>query len=122
MTHLEEILVVEDDPSIRECLVQLLQSEGYQVTSVTNGQEALDYLSSSPRPCLIFLDLMMPVMDGFTFLQKLQEMENHCHIPVVVSSAVADRKVLKGPVAVLTKPYQIESILKLAHQYCGTKK
>ena len=60
------ILVVDDDPDIRDSLREVLEDEGYDVASVGNGREALDYLKqASPRPWVILLDLMMPVMDGW---------------------------------------------------------
>ena len=63
----KRILVVEDDTSIRELLVELLESEGYGVASAVNGLEALKYLQSNENPDLILIDLMMPVMDGYAF-------------------------------------------------------
>lgn len=63
----KQILVVEDDTSIRELLVELLESEGYVVSSAVNGLEGIKYLQSQQTPDLILIDLMMPVMDGYSF-------------------------------------------------------
>src|SRR5579862_4602951 len=64
------ILIVDDDPDIRDSLKEVLEDEGYEVNGVANGREALDYLRKSPRPCVILLDLMMPVMDGWQFRRE----------------------------------------------------
>ena len=72
MSH-STILLIEDDDSIREITQELLESEGYGVSTAANGQAALENLAKmEPLPCLILLDLMMPVMDGLTMLEKLR--------------------------------------------------
>ncbi|MEO5970924.1 MAG: response regulator, partial [Bdellovibrionia bacterium] len=58
------ILIIEDEETIRDSLQFFLEFEGYQVYSASNGREGLDILSKLDLPCLILLDLMMPVMDG----------------------------------------------------------
>ncbi len=60
----KDILVVEDDAGIREALRMILELEGYNIREASNGKEGLEVLKSMPRPCLILLDLMMPIMDG----------------------------------------------------------
>ena len=67
------ILIVDDDPDIRDSLKEVLEDEGYEVNGVANGREALDYLRKSPRPCVILLDLMMPVMDGWQFRKEQKQ-------------------------------------------------
>src|SRR5690606_10740757 len=89
----KKILIVEDDPEIREALVELLESEGYWVDCKINGQDALDYLQeeASPRgkglPSIILLDLMMPVMDGWRFRAEQQKDPVLNQVPIVVMSA-----------------------------------
>src|SRR4051812_3356720 len=86
------VLVVDDDPDILEALAEILEAEGFEVWRAKNGREALDRLN--PRlPDLILLDLMMPVMDGWEFSQKLREKEDARKLPIIVLSA--DRNV--GP-------------------------
>ena len=63
------ILLVEDEPAIRENLKQLLELEGYPVFTAADGREGLSALKSMPRPCLVLLDLLMPVMNGSSFLR-----------------------------------------------------
>lgn len=114
----KSILVVEDDDSIRHCMVQLLRLEGYQVIAASNGKDALKLLPETP--CLIFLDLMMPVMDGWELLERLNQMKSH-HIPIVISSAISEGVKISGATAVIKKPYQIETILNLAKKYYATR-
>ena len=79
--------VVEDDPDIRETLRNVLECEGYRVVTSCNGARALDALRSGPAPDLILLDLMMPVMDGWSF-RRAQLLEPALrHIPVLLLSA-----------------------------------
>src|SRR5690606_16492213 len=66
------MLVVEADVDVRETLEDILESEGYTVTTAANGQEALERLSGAALPCVVLLDLMMPVMNGREFLAALR--------------------------------------------------
>src|SRR5690606_31199014 len=67
------ILVVEDDPEILESLCDVLELEGYQVVAASNGQQALEQLRRMSRPCLVLLDLMLPVMDGKELLATIRQ-------------------------------------------------
>ena len=111
----EPILVVEDDPDVRDALVLVLEREGYAVTSANNGQEALERLRAAP-PALVILDLMLPVMDGFEFrVQQLQD-PALARVPVIVLSSGGDlsRKVEPMHVeACLSKPLDLEELLAL---------
>jgi CheY-like chemotaxis protein len=85
------ILVVEDNPDIRSAVALLLESMGCVVATSENGQNALHRLHESERlPDLILLDLLMPVMDGWRFLQEKSKRFEWQAIPTVVLSAVAD--------------------------------
>jgi CheY-like chemotaxis protein len=87
------VLVVEDDEDIRESLAQVLRDEGYAVAAAANGREALAQLrSDEPRPDIILLDLMMPVMDGWQFRVAQQEDPQLAAIPVVILTALSDAK------------------------------
>src|SRR4051812_25195654 len=71
MQKTKQVLVVEDDASIRELLTELLETESYHVITAQNGADALALFERKiVHPCLILLDLMMPVMDGPTFLKE----------------------------------------------------
>jgi hypothetical protein len=80
------VLVVEDDPETREILRRLLEKEGCQVIAAENGRVALERLAES-QPMLILLDLMMPEMDGFQFIDRVRQHENWRTIPIVVVTA-----------------------------------
>lgn len=77
------VLIAEDDAAIRDVVAEALSDEGYAVTAVANGQEALDRCHAV-APDVVLLDLMMPVMDGFQFLKHGQ---GGCPAPVIVMSA-----------------------------------
>src|SRR5690349_1848715 len=83
------VLVVEDSTDARQMLASLLEVEGFAVRTAANGREALDQLRAGPPPCLILLDLMMPVMDGYQFRAEQRQDPGLSPIPVVVVSAVA---------------------------------
>ena len=82
------ILVVEDHDSARTALTKLLSSTGYDVVEAPNGSEALAQLATGPRPDLILLDLMMPVMDGWEFMKRQRRDWHLCTIPTIVVSGV----------------------------------
>ncbi len=113
------LLLVEDDPDIRESVSELLEEEGYCVWQATNGREALDVLEAGCRPDVILLDLMMPVMTGWEFLSRQQALD--ASIPVCVISGVADRldtRVYPGSITAVTKPAHWPRILDLIRRYC----
>ncbi len=114
------ILVVEDDQDIRESLQEVLSSEGYQVRTARHGLDALQQLrSSATLPNLILLDLMMPVMDGRSFLKQIQE-ENPTQwgaIPVVLISASGEAMHPDLETAsTLRKPIDLESLFEVVQQ------
>ncbi len=116
----KRILVVEDDNSIRELLVELLQSEGYEVASAINGLEGLKYLQTQHAPNLILIDLMMPVMDGYSFRTEQLKNPAWSKIPVVVMSAEANAKEKMknfGITAFLSKPVELDTILKTVERF-----
>lgn len=118
----KHILLIEDDRDILEVLKDLLESEGYQVTAVENGQEAFNFLNfASELPDLILVDLMMPVMDGFRFRELQRTHERFKRIPVVVMSAdgqIEPKKERLGVDAFLKKPLDLELFLNtIIHQW-----
>ncbi len=115
------VLVVDDDDAIRDSLSMLLEDEGYPVATASNGQEALDYLQSGPRPCLILLDLKMPVMNGQEFRSAQQLDADISAIPVAVISAHVTTQV-RAEVeadAFLPKPVDIDALLETVERYCS---
>jgi CheY-like chemotaxis protein len=84
------ILLVEDEASIREVMEEVLRAEGYGVVCADNGADALETLRGGLRPCIIILDLMMPVMDGWQFRAAQMRDAELLKIPTVVYSAVGN--------------------------------
>ena len=114
-----QILVVEDDEAIRGLLTEVLRDDGYDVREAANGAEALEYVRGH-RPDLIVLDLMMPVMDGWTFAERLREQRRK--IPIIVISAANDVKRharAVGAVDVIPKPFDIDSLLPRIERVAG---
>ncbi len=117
---LKRILVVDDDPDIRETLAELLQEEGYAVTSAAHGGEALLSLRAEPRPGLILLDLMMPIMDGWQFRAEQKKDPELASIPVVIISATGRDELVSslGAAQFLKKPINLEQLLAAVEQHC----
>ncbi|HET6725169.1 MAG TPA: response regulator [Gammaproteobacteria bacterium] len=117
------VLIVEDDHDVRESLVMLLEMEGYATVVADHGQEALDYLESEPQqPCLILLDLMMPVMDGFEFRARQKSNPSLSDIPVVIMSAAGNiHEKLPGLEAKLyiKKPMDFSEVADAVGRYCN---
>src|SRR5690606_27615215 len=87
----KKVLIVEDDVCLREVFAMMIQMDGHTVIEAENGQHALEILNHFPeRPDCILLDLMMPVMDGKTFIQNIKEMPAHKDIPIIVCSAYGE--------------------------------
>lgn len=114
------LLVVDDDPDIREVLQLVLASRGYEVALAEDGLDALEKLREI-RPCLILLDLMMPRMSGFDFLEERSRRAELASIPVVVVSAYDDLATpLEGVAAVVPKPAQLQKLLGTVELLCGS--
>ena len=112
------VLIVDDDPGIRCLLSELLSDEGYAVETATNGCEALSLLRRV-RPCLILLDIMMPVLDGWGFCREQQRRPDVADIPVALMSA-GDTLVRPQPpcrpVALFPKPFDLDQLVdRLRH-------
>ena len=88
--HRCSVLVVDDDPDVRELLRVALSAEGYYVAGVANGRDALHHLRSHADTCIIVLDLMLPVMDGVQFRTAQLRDRSLAWIPVVVTSGLDD--------------------------------
>ena len=113
------ILIVEDDESIRETLKLALEFEGYEVRTAENGHEGLKILPKIPKPCLILLDLMMPVMNGWDFAAALDKDVFLAPIPIVVVTAFGDKaKTLNQASSVIKKPVNLELLFKTVRHYC----
>ncbi len=106
------LLVVEDDADIREALDGLLSMEGFRVSGCSNGREALDWLRASPKPDLILLDLMMPIMDGWQFRVAQKDDPELATIPVLALSADSTAKAAAiDAEAYLKKPVDYDTLI-----------
>ncbi len=116
-----EILLVEDDADIREDLAALLRDEGFSVKTATNGRDALQQLAGAPPPCVILLDLMMPVMSGWDFRAKQLADPALAAVPVVLLSAATDlprhASQLKAN-GYLAKPIELEQLFEVVQRHC----
>jgi CheY-like chemotaxis protein len=112
------VLVVEDDDDIRNAIVDLLESEGYCTEAAENGKEALEKLYHIPKPCLVLLDMMMPIMNGRQFLDEVMKDSKLAPLPILIVSAVAEKSNTAGSVGFLKKPIDIDVVLNVVSQYC----
>jgi CheY-like chemotaxis protein len=109
------VLVVEDEPDIREIVVEFLLGEGFQVYAAANGQEAITVLHAIAQPALVLADMMMPVMDGPALIAALREDDQFASLPVVVVSA--------SPLAPegyrrIKKPFDLNDLLHIVEEFC----
>ena len=115
-----KILVIDDSEDMRSLVKCLLEPEGYEIKEASNGQAALDLLSSEAPPGLILLDHMMPIMDGPDFLKKieLEFSEIFAKVPVILftGTAAEDTPVIKA-VEIVSKPVKVETLLYLVKKY-----
>ncbi len=112
------VLVVDDDPDILEALSEILEAEGFEIRRARNGKEALERLEPDP-PRLILLDLMMPVMDGWEFAQRLKQRPKVAAIPIIVLSAdrnVSNKAAEIGAVGHLAKPFELNDLLDMVRR------
>jgi CheY-like chemotaxis protein len=115
-------MIVDDDHDIREVVGQLLRDCDYAPIAAKNGRDAIDQLHAmDEKPCLILLDLMMPVMNGYEFREAQHADADLCDIPVVVMSAhrptAAQARELRIT-AILRKPFSVQSLLRAVATAC----
>src|SRR5262252_4292670 len=113
------VLVVEDDPDIRDIVQDLLESEGYDVIPASHGKQALEFLrevKDSARPALVILDMMMPLVDGRQVLEAMRREPRLASIPVLVISAVVREKP-EGASGFLRKPVSLEKLFEAVRSF-----
>ncbi len=117
-----QVLVVEDDPDLLEALSVALEAEGFAVGRARHGLDALGQLRAGHRPCLILLDLMMPIMNGWQFRHEQRQDSELSRIPVVVVSAKTDSAQHAAWLeadAYIEKPVSLATLLEVVQKYCG---
>jgi CheY-like chemotaxis protein len=117
------ILIVEDDADSRAMLAAMLTLHGYSATLAANGAEGLQHARHSP-PCLILLDLMMPVMDGRSFRAEQLADPALASIPVMVISGRHNARSMAtelGAIGVIAKPILMDTLLAVVRKHCDAR-
>jgi CheY-like chemotaxis protein len=118
---MKTVMVVEDDEDVRDTLAMALGEEGYEVETACHGRVALDKLAMMPEgaPCLVLLDLMMPVMTGQELLAELHARGKATTYPVVVLSAQSENAAGLGARRLMKKPIKLAHLLEVVKDVCG---
>ena len=120
VTH--QVLVVEDDPALREIYAGALRGYGHEVRTAGDGAEALERLQNGWAPCVVFLDLRMPGMDGWELSRRLHADERWSELPVVVVAAHfrIDKEAAEiGAASWLQKPFDLARLDEETKALCG---
>jgi CheY-like chemotaxis protein len=117
--HRHRVLIVEDDAALRAMMATALAD--CDVSTASEGAEALR-LAGNERPCVIFLDLMMPGMNGWQFMEQLRIHVPIPSIPIVAVTAYGSPEGLRslGAADYLKKPFHIDVLRKMVAKHCGT--
>ena len=107
------VLVVEDDPDVRQTAVDLLEANGFTVVEAANGREALEIVGADPTIRVMFTDVMMPGISGTTLAQRAMEIRPD--LKVLLTSAFL-RDAAVGDIEVLQKPYREEDLVARLEQ------
>jgi CheY-like chemotaxis protein len=113
------ILIVEDDPDVREALGGALRDAGLAVDAAIDGMDGLDQLRSGAPPSLVLLDLRMPRLCGEEFLRAMRDDEAYEHVPVITMSAGPDPEASAEVVAHLHKPFDLHGLLQIVLAVIG---
>lgn len=119
-----KVFIVEDDHDIREALETLLVSEDFRVESFSNGETAIARLRVSSPPCLVLLDMLMPVMNGAEFMHYFQTLPAAIlPIPVFLVSGTSSPEEAErlGCRGFIKKPVSLESLLVIVRKFCETR-
>ena len=120
MPH-QNIFIIEDDADLRETMKELLEIEGFSVITAENGQEGMELFERNGKPCLVLLDMMMPVMNGWEFLEAMQRDQQALLAETqvaVVSAAVEMAELQQYGCSLLRKPVNVDRLFALAHAAC----
>jgi len=120
MTARTKILVVDDDPDILQLVDSILTAHGYEVACAPNGRRALEQLRGGLVPCLILIDLEMPVMGGQELRAKLTLDPSTRDIPVAMTSASRENlHRLGASLSRLEKPFNIPALIRAVEEHCS---
>lgn len=118
------ILIVDDSGTNLFLLQRLLEDEGYSVVITEDSKEGLNYVSKNSDVSLILLDIMMPGLDGFEFMEQLSDNGKLADIPVVMVTARDDRESQKKAVDLgakdyITKPLDLQKVISIIQKHLG---
>lgn len=112
------VLVLEDDRDVAQTISELIEDQGYRAICAGNGREALAVLEQE-RPCLMLVDVFMPIMNGIEFLRAVKARPALADIPRVIMTAANDHMIgVKEDVSVLYKPVDFEALKRILEKYC----
>ena len=116
-----DVLVVDDDPDLREIVREMLHLSGYEVRCAGNGQEAVEAVAQK-MPAVVLLDMLMPVMDGWQCARELRARYGRA-VPIVVVTAAEHARAradqIDGANDVLSKPFEMDDLLRLVARYAA---
>jgi two-component system, sensor histidine kinase and response regulator len=110
------ILIVDDEPGLCESLREFLEDEGYAVATAANGAEALHILEAPDLPCIMILDLIMPVVTGNEVYEKMQNDPRLARVPIVVSTSDPSRA--PAGALIMKKPINLDRLLGAVKNHC----
>jgi CheY-like chemotaxis protein len=110
-----KVLIVDDEPDIRESLCEFFEEEGFSVSSAANGAEALGVLGTGDLPGIIILDLIMPLMGGNEFYSRLQSDPRLSRVPVLVSTS--NPSLVPRGIPAVKKPVDLSELLDLVRSH-----
>jgi len=113
------ILIVDDEADIRDSLQEFFEDEGFVVATAANGEQGLARLRAGPLPCVIILDLLMPVLDGNEMYEQMQADPALARVPVIISTS--DPRRAPSGVPTLKKPVSLMRLLASVRQYCASE-
>lgn len=116
----KNILVIDDDPAICQTMKDVLEIHGYHVVTAKDGKDGIKALTSmASLPCIVLLDLMMPGMNGWGFLDYHKSKPEYASVPVIICSAYEASAKSIGTSPVLIKPVQLSSLLGAVKAFCA---
>jgi CheY-like chemotaxis protein len=116
----KNILIIEDEPAIRQMMKDILRLEGYRVFEAGDGADGLRVLKQiTPNPCVVLLDLMMPGTNGWQFLDSQRTDPELSHVPVIICSAYAESAKSVNPSGFVPKPVQLDALLGAVKAFCA---
>jgi two-component system, chemotaxis family, chemotaxis protein CheY len=119
---MKRVLVVDDEPTIRELVAEALREAGYWVDTAAHGAEALQLMHAGPPPHAIVLDLMMPRLDGTGFVELMRLNPRLACVPVVLVTAAYGAPMAAeriGARACITKPFELDHLVEAVDTIIG---